>query len=116
MKQLIVILVAVAVLGGGLWWWQSQAAKQANTPRGTVPTDTKTNTTGSGNPGATEKSGTTTKTGKLTESQGVFYLQEAGQTPKEVDSYVVDLGEYVGQTVTVSGQYSGDTLFIGSVQ
>ncbi len=113
MKQLIAIIVVVAILGFGAWWWMSQAAKQANTPRGSVPAPTTTQTN---NPGATEKSGTTTKTGKITESQGMFYLQEAGQTPKEVDSYVVDLNGYVGKTVTVSGQYSGDTLFIGSVK
>ncbi len=67
-------------------------------------------------PATNQKVGTTTKTGVISTSNGVFYLQEAGQTPKEIDSYTVELGDYVGQTVTVSGQYSGDTLFVGSVE
>lgn len=67
-------------------------------------------------PTTSQKVGTTTKTGIISTTNNVFYLQEAGQTPKEVDSYTVELGDYVGQSVTVSGQYSGDTLFIGSVE
>ena len=81
-----------------------------------MPKASTTNTKNIANPGATEKSGTTTKTGKITENAGKFYLQEAGQTPKEIESYVVELGDYAGKTVTVSGQYSGDTLFVGSVK
>jgi len=68
------------------------------------------------NPTTSQKVGTTTKTGVISTSNNVFYLQETGQTPKEVDSYTVELSDYVGQTVTVSGQYSGDTLFVGSVE
>jgi len=67
-------------------------------------------------PTANQKVGTTTKTGVISNSAGVFYLQEKGQTPKEIDSYTVELSDYVGQNVTVSGQYSGDTLFVGSVE
>lgn len=67
-------------------------------------------------PAADQKSGDTTKTGTITTASGKYFLTEAGQPPKEVESYQVDLSSYVGQTVTVTGQYSGDTLFIGSVQ
>ena len=52
----------------------------------------------------------------ISNSAGIFYLQEVGQTPKEIDSCTVELSDYVGQTVIVSGQYSGDTLFVGSVE
>lgn len=65
---------------------------------------------------STEKVGDTTKTGVISFSDGRYFLAEAGQTPKEIDSYAVDLSQYVGQTVTVTGQYSGDTLFVGSIQ
>lgn len=66
-------------------------------------------------PTTQQKVGTSSKTGIISTSNGIFYLQEAGQTPKEIDSYTVELDQYVGQKVTVSGQYSGDTLFVGSV-
>lgn len=112
MKQLITVLLVLAILGGGVWWWSSQVAKQGNTPRGEVAAPAvKTDA-----PSAADKAGTTTRTGLLTTAAGKFYLQEAGQSPKEIDSYVVELSDYVGQTVTVSGQYSGDTLFVGSVE
>ena len=103
-------LVMVVVVGGGAFLWIQNAKKTG--VKNPTPT---TNTKSISNPSATEKSGTTTKVGKITASAGKFYLQEAGQTPKEIDSYVVDLGEYADKTVTVSGQYSGDTLFVGSV-
>ena len=63
-----------------------------------------------------QKVGDTTKTGKITTISGRFYLTEAGQTPKEIASDAVELSEYVGKTVTVTGQYSGDTLFVGSIE
>lgn len=78
-------------------------------------TGLKTNTTGI-DPAADQKSGDTAKTGTITTAGGKFFLTEVGQPPKEVESYQVQLGDYVGQTVTVIGQYSGDTLFIGSVK
>ena len=74
----------------------------------------KTNTTGA--PAAEQKSGTTTKVGTITSAGGKFFLTEAGQTPKEIESYSVNLGDYAGKTVTVTGQYSGDTLFVGSIK
>jgi hypothetical protein len=64
----------------------------------------------------TEKVGDTTKTGVISFSAGRYFLAEAGQTPKEIESYTVELGDYVGKTVTVTGQYSGDTLFVGSIE
>lgn len=78
------------------------------------PVQSTTNTGGA--PAAAEKSGDTTKTGVISEAGGSYFLQEAGDTPRVVESYSVDLSQYVGQTVTVTGQYSGDTLFIGSLE
>lgn len=63
-----------------------------------------------------QKQGDTTKTGVISTINGLYYLAEPGQTPKEIDSYAVELSAYVGKTVTVTGQYSGDTLFVGSVE
>lgn len=106
MKQLLVALLAFALIGGGIYWWMS-SAKQAVVPN-------KMNQAGV--PAANQKAGMTTKTGELSKKGSAYYLEEAGQSPKEVDSYTVELDTYVGQTVTVSGQYSGDTLFIGSIE
>lgn len=64
----------------------------------------------------TEKVGDTTKTGVISFTNGRYFLAETGQTPKEIDSYAVDLSAYVGKKVTVTGQYSGDTLFVGSIE
>ncbi len=97
MKKIIIILLTIAVLIG-LGMFALSKLKSTQTP-----------------PTTNQKVGTTTKTGVITTSNGVFYLQEAGQNPKEIDSYTVELGDYVGETVTVSGQYSGDTLFVGNV-
>jgi uncharacterized protein (UPF0333 family) len=111
MKQTLLVLIMAAILiSGGAFWFISSAKKNSQAMPAT------TNSKNVANPGATEKSGTTTKVGKITGSDGKFYLQEAGQIAKEIESYVVDLSVYVGQTVTVSGQYSGDTLFVGSVK
>jgi len=63
-----------------------------------------------------QKQGDTTKTGKISGSPGQFFIQEGSKTPESIDSYSVDLSTYVGQTVTVVGQYSGDTLFVGEVR
>ncbi|MCC6711459.1 MAG: hypothetical protein IT416_03885 [Candidatus Pacebacteria bacterium] len=65
---------------------------------------------------ANEKVGDTTKTGTISTVDGKYFLTEAGQVPKEIDSYAIDLSAYVGQKVTVTGQYSGDTLFVGNIE
>lgn len=98
MKKMIIIFLTIAVLVG-LGMLAFSKLKSTPTP-----------------PTTNQKVGTTTKTGIISSSGGVFYLQEAGQTPKEIDSYTVELSDHVGQSVTVSGQYSGDTLFVGSVE
>lgn len=65
---------------------------------------------------AEEKKGDTTVTGKISASGENYLITVAGQAPKGLDSYKVDLKEYVGKTVTVTGQYSGDTLFVSKVE
>jgi hypothetical protein len=63
----------------------------------------------------TEKSGDTTLSGKLTNRGGKYFLEATGKQPQEVDSYAVNLSTYVDQNVTITGQFSGDTLFAGTV-
>jgi hypothetical protein len=63
-----------------------------------------------------EKQGDTIKTGTISVLDSKYYLNAAGQAPVELDSYSVELSVYVGKTVTVTGQYSGDTLFVGKIE
>lgn len=65
---------------------------------------------------AEEKVGDTTLKGMISKVGENYFITVAGQTPKEIDSYAIKLDTYVGQTVTVTGQYSGDTLFVGKVE
>lgn len=67
-------------------------------------------------PAANQKAGTSSKSGRVTEAGGKFFLNVTGQPPVEMDTYSVDLKQYVGQSVTVTGQYSGDTLFVSEVK
>jgi PBP1b-binding outer membrane lipoprotein LpoB len=67
-------------------------------------------------PNAEKKSGDTTKTGKVTKVGEKFYLEEASGSKIEIDSYAYDLEAYTGQTLTITGQYSGDTLFVGKIE
>lgn len=67
-------------------------------------------------PQAEQKAGDTTKSGKVTQIGSKFYLEQKGKEPLELDSYTVDLASHLGQTVTVTGQYSGNTLFVSAVE
>ena len=64
----------------------------------------------------TQKVGNTTKSGKIVKLGASYYIQEEGKQPAQIDSYQIDLSQYVDKTVTITGQYSGDTLFVGKVQ
>lgn len=113
MKKIILAssVLAAALIFGGCLDKTSQPASTAPVNQG-VGSDVS----GSGSvPAADQKSGDTVKTGVISMAGGKFFLAEVGMSPKEVESYVVDLAEYVGQTVTVTGQYSGDTLFVGEI-
>lgn len=114
MKSAVFFIALAVLLGAGYWWWSKNASEQANKPRVNQQKTLDQRNAGASDPAA--KSGTTTKTGEISKQGDRYYIEEAGQSPKEVDSYAVDLGMYLGQTVTVSGQYSGDTLFVGSVE
>jgi hypothetical protein len=65
---------------------------------------------------AEEKKGDTSMTGMISASGDNYLITAAGKAPKGLDSYAVDLKQYVGKTVTVTGQFSGDTLFVSKVE
>lgn len=67
-------------------------------------------------PAIEEKKGDTTKTGVLVKQGEKYYLKLASGAQEEIESYAVDFEQYLNAEVTVIGQYSGDTLFVGQIQ
>lgn len=64
----------------------------------------------------TEESPTVTLSGTLTAAGGKFTLATPDRKTVDLDSRQVDLSTYSGKQVTVSGQYSGTTLFVSTIQ
>ncbi len=62
-----------------------------------------------------KKAPNTTIKGTISKTDGKFYSSSAGRVPTELDSYTVKLDQYVGKDVSVTGQFSGTTLFVDSV-
>jgi hypothetical protein len=88
---------------------------------GATGTAGTTGTTGTaaeqgGAPKAEEKRGDTVKSGVITSAGSSFFIKTAAGQPELIESYAYDLADYVGQNVTVTGQYSGDTLFVGKIE
>ena len=104
MKKIITPLIIVLVLAG-LGFFAFSKLKSGELVQEPVEKST-----------VSDKQGSTTKTGKITTENGSFYLTETGKVPELIETMTVDLSAYVGQTVTVEGKYSGDTLFVGSVK
>ncbi len=63
-----------------------------------------------------EKRGDTTKSGMLLKKGDTYFIQSPAGEMDEVESYAVELSDFVGKQVTVTGQYSGDTLFVGKIE
>lgn len=61
-----------------------------------------------------QKSGFTSLTGTL-RLQANLFLLETTTGPVALKSFDVDLNNYVGKNVTVSGKYSGDELFVSEI-
>lgn len=57
-----------------------------------------------------------TLTGTLTQAGSRFSLNVEGKPPVELDSRQVTLSDFAGRSVTVTGQYSGTTLFVSKIQ
>lgn len=83
----------------------------------TQSTTAPTGSAGQDQPNAAEKKvGDTVMTGTISQVGEKYFITVAGQTPKEIESYLVKLSDYVGKTATITGQYSGDTLFVGKIE
>jgi hypothetical protein len=108
MKYVLGILVIIIIGGAIAFFFMGNGSQQAM-PAKTVP-QTQPGTA------TTQKQGTTSKTGVITQAGGSFFIAAPGATPELIDSYSVDLAQYVGQSVTITGQFSGDTLFVGTVE
>lgn len=57
-----------------------------------------------------------TVTGKISGSGGKYFVTNSAGKSQEMESYSIDFASYVGKTVTVTGQFSGDTLFVTKVE
>jgi hypothetical protein len=106
--------IVVVVAGVSLAGCAKSAAGTSTMSAASTTSTTGITTTPTPSLAATAKVGTTTKTGMITKV-GNTYLLGQGATAAGIDSYNIDLSQYVGQTVTVSGEYSGDTLFVTKV-
>lgn len=102
MKATIVGIIFLVLVGfGGAAWYMVMQQKQAAPASEQGPT-------------------VVTMTGKLTKAvpPGDDYthlLLATGRSIK-LNSYSVQLANYEGKTVTVTGEYSGNTLFVDSVE
>lgn len=97
MKTLFILLVSSLILSGC-----------AATPSSQTETQTSPST-------ESEKSGFTTQTGKLTVKTKSTALLQTTTGSVELESYEIDFTPYGGKTVSVTGKFSGDTLFASSV-
>lgn len=78
------------------------------------PTGTTEPETGANPAATTEKSGTTTMRGTVQVQGKTAFLKTASATV-ELSSYDLDLAPYNGKTVSVTGKFSGDTLFVSEI-
>ncbi len=65
--------------------------------------------------GFEQKNTTITITGKLTKSGNLYLVTDGSGVAHDVETYSADFDSYLGKTVTVSGQYSGNTLFVSEI-
>lgn len=65
---------------------------------------------------AESKNQSFTVTGKISGSGGKYFVTNSSGKSQEMESYSIDFESYVGKTVTVTGQFSGDTLFVTKVE
>lgn len=53
--------------------------------------------------------------GEITGSKGAYYLRENGGVSTAIESRKIDFANYLGQKVSVTGEFSGTTLFVDKV-
>lgn len=108
MKIKILALATCLLITTGLFSACSQAINQGSLPATTPDSDVA-------NTAIEDKQGSTSFKGVIVEVGGNYFLQKVGQGSEGIDSYSVSLQDYVGRLVTVTGQYSGDTLFVSEI-
>lgn len=58
----------------------------------------------------------TTLEGTVVQTATGFAIQTNAPTPTGIDSYEIPIKNYLQQKVRMTGQYSGDTLFVDKVE
>ncbi len=58
----------------------------------------------------------TTLEGTIVQAATGFAIQTGNPNPTRIDSYEVPIQQYLQQNVRVTGQYSGDTLFVDTIE
>lgn len=59
----------------------------------------------------TTETPTKSLTGVVSVSNGVYFLKQDSGVTTTIDSRKIKLADYVGKTVTLTGEFSGSTLF-----
>jgi uncharacterized lipoprotein YajG len=67
-------------------------------------------------PSAAPASINTTLTGTVVKNGAGFVLDQGNRKTTAIDSYTQKFDAYVGKTITVTGQYSGTTLFVDVIK
>ncbi len=62
-----------------------------------------------------QKNSEVTLTGMLSKNGDLYFVTDSAGALHDVETYSVSFDEYVGKSVTVSGQYSGNTLFVTEI-
>ncbi|NCN07027.1 MAG: hypothetical protein GW762_01485 [Candidatus Pacebacteria bacterium] len=101
-KYILALLVVSSLTLAACTQTQTQEGSSGNSETGSVPA-------------AEDKSGETTKSGMLVKQGEKYYIKAANGKMEEVESYGVEFSQFENQSVTVVGQYSGDTLFVGKI-
>lgn len=106
MRRVLAIIVTILLfVGAGYYFVATHSNPNPETDRSEVVNQPQS------------KTGKTTKTGIVTKVSGKYFLSELGsQQTLPIDSYSLDLEQYVGKDVTVTGEYSGDELFVSEVE
>ena len=65
---------------------------------------------------AQQKQGETIMSGTVIEAGGNYYLQTPAGERQIMKSYNLELSTYAGKSVTATGQFSGDELFVTTIK
>ena len=55
-------------------------------------------------------------TGRITKSGSGYILTTSSGKIQELESYTIEFANYINQTKTVTGEFSGNTLFVTQVE